>query len=146
MVPAGAPPLRSLSHTVRFVRAPHRAPNGALSRVCARWRPDYLDNPSNASQAWNALAESARFDITPWAARVRLVDAAQVGVWELRCSTRSRLPRAVLIRPDGHVAWVGDLTHPGLPDALTTWFGTPSREFVRGHVPRNGSGSGPVVL
>jgi len=29
----------------------------------------------------------------------------------------------VLIRPDGHVAWVGDGTSSGLEDALTTWFG-----------------------
>ncbi len=35
-------------------------------------------------------------------------------------------PTAVLIRPDGYVAWVGDLTQPGLPDALTTWFGPPT--------------------
>ena len=32
-------------------------------------------------------------------------------------------PTAVLIRPDGYVAWVGDLTQLGLADALTTWFG-----------------------
>jgi 3-(3-hydroxy-phenyl)propionate hydroxylase len=32
----------------------------------------------------------------------------------------------VLIRPDGYVAWVGDPDHPGLADALTTWFGPPS--------------------
>ena len=35
-------------------------------------------------------------------------------------------PDAVLIRPDGYVAWVGDLTQPGLADALTTWFGPPA--------------------
>jgi hypothetical protein len=35
-------------------------------------------------------------------------------------------PTAVLIRPDGYVAWVGDLTQLGLVDALTTWFGPPS--------------------
>jgi hypothetical protein len=28
-----------------------------------------------------------------------------------------------LIRPDGYVAWVGDVTEPGLADALTRWFG-----------------------
>ena len=33
-------------------------------------------------------------------------------------------PTAVLIRPDGYVAWVGDRTQPGLADALTTWFGS----------------------
>jgi NAD(P)-dependent dehydrogenase (short-subunit alcohol dehydrogenase family) len=32
-------------------------------------------------------------------------------------------PPAVLIRPDGHVAWAGDLTDPELPQALATWFG-----------------------
>ena len=34
-------------------------------------------------------------------------------------------PTAVLIRPDGYVAWVGDGTQHGLTDALTTWFGAP---------------------
>jgi 3-(3-hydroxy-phenyl)propionate hydroxylase len=67
-----------------------------------------------------------RFDITPWAARVRLVDAAYAGAWELPVIGEVTAPTAVLIRPDGHVAWVGDLTDPGLPDALTTWFGAPS--------------------
>ena len=32
-------------------------------------------------------------------------------------------PSAVLIRPDGYVAWVGAGTDAGLRDALTTWFG-----------------------
>jgi len=36
-------------------------------------------------------------------------------------------PAAVLIRPDGYVAWVGDGTQAGLTDALTTWFGPPVR-------------------
>jgi 3-(3-hydroxy-phenyl)propionate hydroxylase len=35
-------------------------------------------------------------------------------------------PAAVLIRPGGYVAWAGDLTHPGLPGTLTTWFGPPT--------------------
>ena len=35
-------------------------------------------------------------------------------------------PTAVLIRPDGYVAWVGAPADPGLPDALTSWFGPPS--------------------
>ena len=45
------------------------------------------------------------------------------GVWELPVIGEVAAPAAVLIRPDGHVAWAGDLTDPELPRALTTWFG-----------------------
>jgi 3-(3-hydroxy-phenyl)propionate hydroxylase len=72
------------------------------------------------------LGEPGGFDITPWAARVRLVDAVHDGVWELPVLGEVAAPTAVLIRPDGHVAWVGDRTDAGLPDALTTWFGPPT--------------------
>ncbi len=63
------------------------------------------------------------FDITPWGDRVELVDAEHDGVWELPILGEVDAPSAVLIRPDGHVAWVGDLTDPALPPALETWFG-----------------------
>jgi 2-polyprenyl-6-methoxyphenol hydroxylase-like FAD-dependent oxidoreductase len=71
------------------------------------------------------LGEPGGVDISPWAARVQLVDAKHVGTWELPVLGEVTAPAAVLIRPDGHVAWVGDPTQPGLPDALTTWFGPP---------------------
>jgi 2-polyprenyl-6-methoxyphenol hydroxylase-like FAD-dependent oxidoreductase len=69
------------------------------------------------------LGEPGGFDITPWAYRVQLVDANYVGTWELPALGAVTAPTAVLIRPDGYVAWVGDRTDLGLPDALTTWFG-----------------------
>jgi 2-polyprenyl-6-methoxyphenol hydroxylase-like FAD-dependent oxidoreductase len=69
------------------------------------------------------LGEPGGFDITPWADRVQLIDAEYVGLWELPVLGAVTAPTAVLIRPDGHVAWVGDRTHLGLPEALTTWFG-----------------------
>ncbi len=72
------------------------------------------------------LGEPGGFDITPWADRVQLIDAAYVGKWELPVIGAVAAPTAVLIRPDGYVAWVGDLTHLGLADALTTWFGPPT--------------------
>ena len=65
-------------------------------------------------------------DITPWADRVQLIDAKYDGVWELPALGTVAAPTAVLIRPDGYVAWVGDRTQPGLADALTTWFGPPT--------------------
>ncbi len=71
------------------------------------------------------LGEPGGFDVTPWADRVRLIDAEYAGVWELPVLGAVTAPTAVLIRPDGHVAWVGDGTYLGLPDALTTWFGPP---------------------
>jgi 2-polyprenyl-6-methoxyphenol hydroxylase-like FAD-dependent oxidoreductase len=69
------------------------------------------------------LGVPSGFDIAPWADRVRLVDAEHDGVWELPVIGEVAPPPAVLIRPDGHVAWTGELTDPGLPRALTTWFG-----------------------
>jgi 2-polyprenyl-6-methoxyphenol hydroxylase-like FAD-dependent oxidoreductase len=72
------------------------------------------------------LGEPGGFDITPWADRVQLIDAEYGGTWELPVLGEVTAPTAVLIRPDGYVAWVGDRTHLGLPDALTTWFGPPT--------------------
>ncbi len=69
------------------------------------------------------LGEPGGFDITPWADRVQLVDAEYAGTWELPALGEVAAPTAVLVRPDGYVAWVGDLSQRGLPDALTTWFG-----------------------
>ena len=78
------------------------------------------------------LGEPGGLDITPWADRVGLIDAKYAGTWELPVLGEVTAPAAVLIRPDGHVAWVGDGTDLGLPDALTTWFGPPAK-LGRGH-------------
>ncbi len=72
------------------------------------------------------LGAPGAFDITPWAGRIRLADATYSGKWELPALGAVEAPAAVLIRPDGYVAWVGDATQPGLTDALTTWFGVPA--------------------
>jgi 2-polyprenyl-6-methoxyphenol hydroxylase-like FAD-dependent oxidoreductase len=72
------------------------------------------------------LGEPGGFDIAPWAERVQLVDATYSGVWELPVLGAVTAPTAVLIRPDGYVAWVGERTELGLTDALTTWFGPPA--------------------
>ncbi len=69
------------------------------------------------------LGEPDGFDIAPWASRVRMVDASHDGVWELPVVGEVAAPPAVLIRPDGHVAWAGNLTDPELPRSLATWFG-----------------------
>jgi 3-(3-hydroxy-phenyl)propionate hydroxylase len=71
------------------------------------------------------VGELGSLDITPWADRVQVIDATYAGTWELPVLGHVAAPAAVLIRPDGYVAWVGDGTETGLSDALTTWFGSP---------------------
>jgi 2-polyprenyl-6-methoxyphenol hydroxylase-like FAD-dependent oxidoreductase len=75
-------------------------------------------NPMPAAQEW-------REAVAPWAGRVQLVEAYYAGAWELPVLGEVGAPAAVLIRPDGYVAWVGDGTDTGLHAALTTWFGSP---------------------
>ena len=71
------------------------------------------------------LGEPGGFDIAPWADRVRSGRRDRTTArGSSRSSARSRRPPAVLIRPDGHVAWAGELDDPDLPRALSTWFGT----------------------
>ena len=65
-------------------------------------------------------------DITGWGDRVQLVNAGYYGEWELPVLGTVAAPSAVLIRPDGHVAWVGDALDAGLREALTRWFGPPT--------------------
>jgi hypothetical protein len=72
------------------------------------------------------LGEPDGFDITPWADRVQPIDAEYAGLWELPVLGAVTAPTAVLIRPDGYVAWVGEGTKLGLTDALATWFGLPT--------------------
>jgi hypothetical protein len=72
------------------------------------------------------FGEPGGIAIGPWADRVQLIDAKYVGTWELPAIGPVTAPTVVLIRPDGYVAWVGDLTQLGLADALTAWFGPPT--------------------
>ncbi len=72
------------------------------------------------------LGDAGALDADPWTDRVQLIEATTDGPWELPVLGTVTAPSAVLIRPDGHVAWVGDGTQVGLADALTAWFG-PSR-------------------
>ncbi len=79
-------------------------------------------------EAWPVLLEleTRRLAISRWADRVRHVSARYSGKWELPVLGEVPAPSAVLIRPDGHVAWVGTGTTEGLEAALTTWFGAPT--------------------
>jgi 3-(3-hydroxy-phenyl)propionate hydroxylase len=69
------------------------------------------------------LGEPGTFDIEPWSDRVQSIDATTEDPWILPVIGEVPTPAAVLIRPDGHVAWVGQGNTDGLTEALTTWFG-----------------------
>jgi 3-(3-hydroxy-phenyl)propionate hydroxylase len=71
------------------------------------------------------LGAPSNFNITPWSDRIKLVHAKYEGPWELPALGLVSAPTAVLIRPDGYVAWVGDRIQDGLQDAMNTWFGPP---------------------
>jgi 3-(3-hydroxy-phenyl)propionate hydroxylase len=70
------------------------------------------------------LGEPGSVDISGWADRLQLVEATYDDAWELPVIGTVSAPAAVLIRPDGHVVWVGGGAPSGLADALTTWFGS----------------------
>jgi hypothetical protein len=82
----------------------------------------------NARPVLLSLGDPGGCDITPWADRVQLVEAQYAGIWEVPALGTVSAPAAVLIRPDGYVAWAGELTDPGLAAALSTWFGPPAGE------------------
>jgi 3-(3-hydroxy-phenyl)propionate hydroxylase len=70
------------------------------------------------------FGQQGDIDLNTWADRVQLVNARYDGHWELPVLGAVSAPGAVLVRPDGYVAWVGDGTDAGLRDALATWFGS----------------------
>ncbi|MEO8240655.1 MAG: FAD-dependent monooxygenase [bacterium] len=72
------------------------------------------------------LGAPGGFDIRPWADRVRLAEARYDGPWELPVIGAVAAPAAILIRPDGHVAWAGEVQTPDLGESLTMWFGPPA--------------------
>lgn len=72
------------------------------------------------------LGEAGSIEIARWADRVQLIDAEYTGPWELPVLGPVTPPTAVLVRPDGHVAWVGEGGEEGLAGALSTWFGAPA--------------------
>jgi 2-polyprenyl-6-methoxyphenol hydroxylase-like FAD-dependent oxidoreductase len=68
------------------------------------------------------LGRPGSFDVN---GRVQLIDASYEREWELPVIGTVSAATAVLVRPDGYVAWVGDGTDAGLTDALAAWFGPP---------------------
>jgi 3-(3-hydroxy-phenyl)propionate hydroxylase len=71
------------------------------------------------------LGKPGSFPLGPWADRIRVIEATYAGAWNLPVLGVVAAPEALLIRPDGYVAWTAD-SGAALRDALTTWFGPPA--------------------
>jgi 2-polyprenyl-6-methoxyphenol hydroxylase-like FAD-dependent oxidoreductase len=68
------------------------------------------------------LGLAERPDLTLWAGRIRYVEASYAGPWRLPVLGDVAPPAAVLIRPDGHVAWVDRAGRAdGLSATLAVW-------------------------
>jgi len=80
----------------------------------------------NARPVLLALGAPGLVGVESWTRRVQLVEARYDGRWELPVVGRVPAPAAVLIRPDGYIAWAGDVADPGLRAAMSKWFGAPS--------------------
>lgn len=59
--------------------------------------------------------------------RVKVVRAVAAPTCELPLLGTVAVPPALLVRPDGHVAWAGEMNDPSLHAAIERWFGTPAR-------------------
>ncbi len=69
------------------------------------------------------LGGSEPLDAAGWEERVTRVEADYRGPWELPGPGLVPAPKGLLVRPDGHVAWVGGGDGTGLREALGLWFG-----------------------
>jgi 3-(3-hydroxy-phenyl)propionate hydroxylase len=101
--------------------------------LLGRRMPDLELRTGDGTGWFSALLHDARpvlldlaggtLDLTGWSDRVTYVVAEAAGPWRLPVLGTVPAPDAVLVRPDGHVAWVGDGGGSGLREALTRWFG-----------------------
>lgn len=129
---------RHLAGMISALDVAYEVAGGGDHPLVGRRVPDLdLRTPTGTTRVYELLHDArplllhldgpGGFDVTPWsAARVRLVEAEAGGSWALPVIGEVPAPAAVLVRPDGHVAWTGELTDPTLPAALTRWFGPPT--------------------
>lgn len=90
------------------------------------------------------LGAASAPDVAGWVERVQVVEAAYHGRWELPVLGTVDAPTAVLVRPDGYVAWVGEGDDAGLPEALITWFGPGDADGRPGGAIRSEPRRGPT--
>jgi 2-polyprenyl-6-methoxyphenol hydroxylase-like FAD-dependent oxidoreductase len=94
-----------------------------------RWAPNLpLADPEPFTTAQHA-ARPILLDLTPDATLATTAKPWQDRVTTISTSTTEKAPTALLIRPDGYVAWASSDPEPdpdALRAALTQWFGAPA--------------------
>ena len=103
---------------------------GPAHAMAGRWMPDIALRTGNGPTRIAGLLRAARPILLTFADRADLADAAKnwaARVDVITAATAEPPADAVLIRPDGYVAWAADSGTPrpadGLRRALHTWFG-----------------------
>jgi 3-(3-hydroxy-phenyl)propionate hydroxylase len=102
--------------------------------LLGRRMPDLdLDTAAGPTRVYALLHEAqhlvlnfsapGRLDASRSDDRARVVDARAVGAWKLPVIGVVDAPSALLIRPDGHVAWMEGFSESSLSDALARWCG-----------------------
>lgn len=66
--------------------------------------------------------QPAHLNIRRWAHRVTAVNVRGDRTWTLPILGEIAAPAAVLVRPDGYIAWIGDHRAIDLDDTLNRWF------------------------
>ena len=87
-------------------------------------------SPAHLAKGPFGLMSASGLHEAKFASKCESAEAEYKGEWELPVVGRIPAPTAVVIRPDGHVVWVGQLDALDLHDALTTWFGRSARRVT----------------
>jgi hypothetical protein len=105
--------------------------------MAGRWMPDLVLPAGNQAARVAELLHPAVPILLDLAGRADLAETANGWMDRIKvitAPTAGRPADAVLIRPDGYVAWAADPETPGAADSLRhilqTWFGAPAQAHI----------------
>jgi 2-polyprenyl-6-methoxyphenol hydroxylase-like FAD-dependent oxidoreductase len=91
--------------------------------LLGRRMPDLdIETESGPTRVFTLLHRAEPVLLSFGAPLASAINARYTGKWELPVIGEVAPPSAVLVRPDGYVAWVGEGSDAGLADARAKWF------------------------